>query len=276
MPGMGDRRLTSRDLGLNLYEDDEPSSADSPARGLVYWSQPGGATWAVARSGEWAACGRLAPDESGHPVVAELRVLPWSGSLGDVLFGSAEPDSAPPGGLTARGLRRFPIGRMALGHIRHLAAAHGLPGTQIVEPGMNIPALPGSDRSPLLIDPRSAGQLRDWNPFPLKAISEPRRPGRRGHSDRYYATAAAAYIACLGTRSPAVEAAKALSKAWKWDAAPGRLNQVKGGSVDERDVRYVHGLISEARRRGLLTRPPRGRAGGELTEKGRQALNEGE
>lgn len=77
--------------------------------------------------------------------------------------------------------------------------------------------------------------------------------GRAPRSDDYYATVAMAYVDAVraGSRSPVADAAQAL-----------------GGF----DRTYVRDLLSEARRRELLSRPPKGRAGGELTDKGREAL----
>jgi hypothetical protein len=79
------------------------------------------------------------------------------------------------------------------------------------------------------------------------------RSRRRDSTD--YARLAAAYVAELnrGTRTPHV----ALAKRFYLSAA------------------RVRDLVLEARNRGLLTRPPPGRAGGSLTAKAKRMLEEG-
>lgn len=80
------------------------------------------------------------------------------------------------------------------------------------------------------------------------------RPGRRGREDHFYAALAALYVDKLGTtHAPVAELADEL-----------------GYSASQ-----VANLLYEARhRRGLLTTPPKGRAGGVLTPKGLQVLED--
>lgn len=80
--------------------------------------------------------------------------------------------------------------------------------------------------------------------------------GRAARGDTFYAMVAACYLEAVasGSRSPVADTAAAL----------------EGFGRD-----YTRDVLNEARRRELLTRPPKGRAGGELTDKGRQALKEG-
>lgn len=81
-----------------------------------------------------------------------------------------------------------------------------------------------------------------------QAAQHPRRAGR---DDRYYAEIAAAYVReCATSRSPVVDLARRLRLA----------------SVTVRDA------VAEARRRDLLTKAGKGRAGGELTEHAREIL----
>lgn len=77
-------------------------------------------------------------------------------------------------------------------------------------------------------------------------------PGRRGHPDTFYAAAAAAYLTHIhaGATTPTEALAAELGlPAWR-----------------------VRDIVKAARIRGLLTQPPRGRAGGELTPAGQTAL----
>lgn len=76
------------------------------------------------------------------------------------------------------------------------------------------------------------------------------RPGRRGRGDRFYAEVAALYVRALDRPAPVKQVATWL----KYSTS------------------RVRDLLHEARRRGLLTGSPRGRAGGELTQRGRDLL----
>jgi hypothetical protein len=79
------------------------------------------------------------------------------------------------------------------------------------------------------------------------------RPGRRGRPDRFYAEVAAEYVDALAGGRPIKDVSR------------------------ERflSASQVRDLVSEARRRGLLTKPPKGRAGGHLTAKARAELDKG-
>jgi hypothetical protein len=172
---------------------------------------------------DWEAHVRLEP-EDGHPVVAELRVVPW------VHWRDDEPATTPPGGLRARQLRKLNLGAAVDAAYEELSF-HFRRGA---DPDLTVG--------------------RHIHRFSEKAVAEPRHPGRRGRDDSFYATLAADYAdKCKGgSRRPVKDLAKALG--------------------DTYTDTYVRDLLSEARRRGLLTRPQRGFAGGELTEKGRKAL----
>ena len=103
-----------------------------------------------------------------------------------------------------------------------------------------------------------AGFLDNRNRFrahigvPRDVIEAPRRPGSRGRADVYYAEIARMYVERVqaGSRSPAADVARELSA---------------GGQAYSRS--YVRDLLSEARRRALLKRAPRGKSGGQLTDK---------
>lgn len=81
-----------------------------------------------------------------------------------------------------------------------------------------------------------------------------RRPGRAGRPDRDYAALAQRYVELI-TAAATV-----------------------GDLADEMNLSEstVRNQLVEARKRGLLTAPPRGRAGGELTERARALLESGD
>lgn len=78
--------------------------------------------------------------------------------------------------------------------------------------------------------------------------------GDRGHGDRFYAERAASYVQVVadGSRSPVAD----LAARWHCSVATARDH------------------IYKARERGLLTAPPPGRAGGELTDCARVLLEQ--
>jgi hypothetical protein len=84
-------------------------------------------------------------------------------------------------------------------------------------------------------------------------FNEVRHPGRRGRDDSFYAQVAAWYVHLLTRADHAPAAALA--------------EQMKVS------VSSIRGLLYEARRRGLLTNAPPGRAGGQLTDKARGLLH---
>ena len=182
--------------------------------------------------------------ENGHPVIAELRVLPtlmdqprdaWI--IPTLEAGDQPPrgdwlQEPPEGGLTARTLRKG----------LHLGRASELAYEQIDT---------WLRQEQRMARPRPSKFTRD-------AIDVPRRPGSKGRDDLYYAVVASAYVHALeqGSAKPVVTAAQALSKHYRGTYEPA----------------YVRDLLHVARQRGLLTRPPRGRAGGQLTEKAHAVL----
>ena len=87
----------------------------------------------------------------------------------------------------------------------------------------------------------------------IEALASERR-GRKS-ANLVYAQVAASYVDALGSRSPIADVAEQL----------------------HRSTSRVRDLVSEARRRGLLSESPgRGRPGGELTALGRQVLSGGD
>lgn len=89
--------------------------------------------------------------------------------------------------------------------------------------------------------------------FSRKAKEPPKHPGRAGRPDLFYAQLAREYVELLGGPVPVN---KALAKQRSYSET------------------YTRSLVHEARRRGLLTLSPPGRAGGTLTEKARDLLRD--
>lgn len=95
---------------------------------------------------------------------------------------------------------------------------------------------------------RSPGpQTRAW----AKAFRDQKHPGRAGRDDLFYAVVASAYVSMAASGTP-VKGLAALS-----------------GLADTQ----VRDLVSEARRRELLSRMGRGKAGGVLTPKAQRLLH---
>jgi hypothetical protein len=105
---------------------------------------------------------------------------------------------------------------------------------------------------------RALQRLAEWKPeadkwhvraagyLSVDTLQAPRRPGRRGRPDLFYAEFASEYVEIAKT-TPHATAELARRRDY--------------------DPRYVRDLLNQARNRGLLTRPPSGRAGGTLTPK---------
>ncbi len=180
------------------------------------------ALWAeFTRPGGWLVRYRLEPQD-GVPVVAEVQVL-HTGKL-------------PPGGLDSTTWRS-----VKLSEWREL-------WPDVLE---NIEKRYGRDA---LVE----RHLQRFG-FGIEAKRSPRRPGRAGHSDAYYAQLADDYVALIakGHTKPTKELAR---------RAP-----FKGQPNAEQAARDA---VHQARRRGLLTEAPAGRAGGELTEHAKEVLDE--
>jgi hypothetical protein len=192
------------------------------------WQPP----WLYGALGDgWVAAYRLTA-EGSQAVVAELRVFP--GDLGHLPgLGDANVAESPPmGGLTTRIARDAAAIKPAreLGH-DHLAAFDRAKNREEVRRhGRYL-----KTRAPLL-------------------DTEPRRPGRRGRNDEFYADIALRYWLLMadGNSTPTAALARQMSY------SPQRIRD----------------LVHEARSRGLLTKSPPGRAGGELTPKTQELLAE--
>jgi hypothetical protein len=177
------------------------------------WDTPGGVTVTENLHAGWAADYQFAP-QGGYPVLTEVRVY-------------SKKDAVAAGGVTGRLLRDLRVTdaeNFARKEIR-----------RVLEPRKK-------DVGTLRVPPPWVAQRAGYG---ADAVREPRRPGRRGHGDRYYAEIAADYA----------------------EEAEGNPHAVK--AVAERrgvEPRYIRDVLSQARDRGLLTRPPKGRAGGRPTE----------
>ncbi len=184
----------------------------------------------------WLAVYELG-ERDGEPVIGEVRVLPLPKSrkaerelkaaLSErPITYQAEKPSRP---LTARTLRRLSPG-LALELARETLLE--LPGKYLV----------------------------GFHGIRPEALTAPRRPGRRGRSDRFWAEIAVLYVEALsrGSRRPIADVA-------------GRLS-AQGEPYSQSRVRDV---VREARVRGLLTPAEgRGRAGGQLTERAKSILED--
>ncbi len=84
------------------------------------------------------------------------------------------------------------------------------------------------------------------------------RPGRRGRDDLYYAEIAARYVAILrrNSASPTAELTE----------------ETERRTSKHTTIAQVQAMLYRARRRGLLTAAPLGRAGGDLTAKSEEVL----
>ena len=102
-------------------------------------------------------------------------------------------------------------------------------------------------------DPEWRATIDHWWGYLGQPVAQ-RRPGRNPKPDEYYATWVAEYVAEGGVR----------------DATARVAARHPGYTAD--DVRQ---LLNKARKRGLLTAAPPGRAGGEMTEKCRALLAAG-
>jgi hypothetical protein len=173
----------------------------------------------VFSTGEPSALGR------GIPLPGKVQDK-WNAPGGAVFRTSAlfegtnyRPGAPPPGGISTRMLRKYPLGRIEANARRYLAEHDQL-----------------------------HAEVPDWSE------QAHTRPGRRGRADLFYAQIAADYVAALDSGASAPVSAAA----------------------DRRHLARttVRNMLSEARRRGLLTRPTkRGAADGSLTPKAQDLLS---
>jgi hypothetical protein len=190
----------------------------------------------------WLALYRIELQE-GQLVVAEIRIVPWprvAVELKGLREGAPVITAIPDGGISARALRRLQIGQaLKLGR-------------EWLEGHFKVDALRARDpRWFRVTTPASHG-------ITAEMLEAPRRPGRRGRGDLFYAEIVALYV-------EAVEA-----------GSPHPVQEVRRRLEEERNQPYteasVRALIHQGRQRGLLTRSPRGVAGGQLTPKAHDVL----
>ena len=165
---------------------------------------------------------------------------------------------AKPGArLTARGLRRAPLGEMerAVRSEAHELALreldlHASPGGIARRSREPVSYRPSEEEVASVVERRALAiaAFRMANDF-----AERPRPGSAGRGDTHYAAVAASYVALLDAGDPRPVAALA--------------DQL------HLSVTTVRNLLYKARERGLLTSAGRGRAGGQLTDKAKEMLS---
>jgi hypothetical protein len=164
-------------------------------------------------------------EQDGSPVIERVEVRPdrWSGAYEDPDNHSIVFPALPKGGLPLRLLRSLTFGDALAAARKSLASV--------------------------------SDDALDLHGFSRASLNEPRRPGRRGHPDRYYAEIAAAYVRIVerGSSRPAEDVA-----------------EERG---DGYSAAYIRSVLHIARERGLLTKMRRGVAGGTLTAKSTAILS---
>lgn len=185
---------------------------------------------------EWTAAFGLVPDDDGRPIVVELRVFPDNAKGGTPTAG---------GGLTARALRTLRLGEARQRAIEELVTSHDWwdYGVEIDLSSAEVDAL----------DPKSGADLTD---AVLASLRTSQRPTL---DDRFYAGIALGYTDAL---QDAPTAPLVLLRRWLEEAG------------DHHSATTVRDWVAEARNRGLLARPKKRKAGGELTPKGWAALGD--
>ena len=181
---------------------------------------------------DWMVSYRVVPQD-GQLVVAEIRIEPGAYTE-DELEGRTKPP-VPPGGLVAREVR----GAIRTGEA--LDAARD-----------KLRRLYDHAERPAPPNAAFEFTLPEGFAFTREVVDAPPRVGRSGRPDSFYAQYAAAYVDAIanGSKSPVKDVAVQLNE----------------------QPEYVRDVLHNARRRGLLTRPPKGRSGGQLTDKARAVL----
>lgn len=194
----------------------------------------------VPIEGEWIAAYRIVVRRR-RPLVAEVRLFPSPSDPNVPGSWSGAREGVPPGGVPGKALRALRL-KDPMGLFPQIVAnfrrQHGRAAVDQVLRRFGM-----STRSRLV----------------------PRRPGQAGRGDWFYAVWAAAYVSLVdaGVRHPVKELAA---------NPPIRVEGYisRGSTVAPETVRAI---INDARHRGFLTATPAGKAGGELTPKGKRVLN---
>jgi len=206
-------------------------------------------TWLEKHLAGWTTAIRVVSQE-GHPVVAEVRVFPSDTSPNRVPGTWDDRLPIPKGGIRDKTMKQAKVPTM-LTRTRALLAdmAQSIPPSQLKR------ALKHSD--PYLIDSDLIGA--GFFAIGLAGVRSPSHdhPGRGGndpaHEDLLYFV---------------IEYIKRHE-----DGQHDAVNAIAESLWPGKDRREQVGRrLDRARRLGLITRPPLGKVGGELTDKGRQAL----
>lgn len=222
---------------------------DTPWTWRTSTTEPG-AWLEVEHVDGWTTAYRIVERPDGELVVAEIRFFPAvadaSGAGTWAIEGAIDVSDVPPGGLTSRAVRTVQIGE-ALGRAqRILERKSSERGSRRVLLGRGFLQRPtvaeastdaGDDVAPTML--------------PFEAVArESTGTARAGHSEEFFAEIAHHYErACrTGARDPATEIVGAMKTQGIF---------YSGATVKD--------FVREARKRGLLTAAPEGRAGGTMT-----------
>lgn len=197
-----------------------------------------------------------------EPVEEGVRGLVVWGEAADHRFRlTVAPDSrvtelvvtAPDGGaISSRKLREIPIVRMQRAISQKVEEQAELDAAELdtlqVPPGRPDLTRGVADRRAYLTARAAA-----WPDFT-------ERPGRPGRPDVEYARVAALYVKCVRDDPRPIDALKS------------ELDRLARDPLSHLSKSSVRNLVSECRRRGLLTKVGQGRAGGQLTTKAKELL----
>jgi hypothetical protein len=197
---------------------------------------------------KWTAYYRVVP-QGGELVVAEIRVLPIP-EAGDWPSRKLPRYSDEEEWVLAsiESSKKGTPPKVPRGGLTARGLRSGLRLTDAIQKARRL-LLDALEQS--VIDP----EMTRFTRVMLK--KDPPGTGRRGRDDLHYAKIALLYVDKLarGSRRPVADVADDLA-----------IHRDKAGAVSQ--------AVHEARRRGLLTKSPRGRPGGELTAKAEAILAE--
>lgn len=186
----------------------------------------------VALDPDWTAA-YLLDRRGGLLEIIELRVFP------------SEPDRPKPGRWSGRLSDAVPAGGITARVLRKVRVSTDLASVTAI--ANEVRQMQGDEA----VWRRFGGQ------YPELAEDQPRRPGRRGRSDVFLVRVAARYLGLIEDRVP--------------NPVPVLTAELKAKGTDFPEA-TVRGFLHEARRRDLLSRSPKGKAGGDLTAKGEDLL----